>query len=94
VMQFNKRIISEKMVRLAAYLGLKKRSYAGVLDWVLRLREELACPATLKAFNVDDKRFVEMSKMAPKDPTAGGNPRKLTAGAALKLYQAAYEGKV
>jgi alcohol dehydrogenase class IV len=94
VMQFNKRIISEKMVRLAAYLGLKKRSYAGVLDWVLQLREELACPATLKAFNVDDKRFVEMSKMAPKDPTAGGNPRKLTAGAALKLYQAAYEGKV
>ena len=94
VMQFNKRLIADKMVRLAAYLGLKKRNYAGMLDWIMALREELGVPHTLQAFKVDDKRFAEMSKMAPKDPTAGGNPRKLTAGAALKLYEQAYEGKV
>jgi alcohol dehydrogenase class IV len=94
VMQFNRSQIREKMVRLAAYLGLKKRNYAGMLDWIMALREELGVPHDLPAFKVDDKRFAEMAKMAPKDPTAGGNPRKLTAGAALTLYRKAYEGKV
>jgi alcohol dehydrogenase class IV len=94
VMQFNKRVIAEKMVRLASFLGLKKRSYAGMLDWILALREELGVPHDLPAFKVDDKKFDLMSKMAPKDPTAGGNPRKLTASAARKLYEAAYQGKV
>jgi alcohol dehydrogenase len=94
VMQFNRRVIADRMVRLAAYLGLRRRSYAGVLDWILALREELGAPHDLPAFKVDDARFDLMSKMAPKDPTAGGNPRKLTAGAARKLYEAAYSGTV
>ncbi len=94
VMQFNKRVIADRMVRLASFLGLKKRSYSGMLDWILALREELGVPHDLPAFKVDDKKFDVMSKMAPKDPTAGGNPRKLTAAAARKLYEAAYQGKV
>jgi alcohol dehydrogenase class IV len=94
VMQFNKRLIADRMVRLASYLGLKKKSYAGMLDWILALRAELGVPHDLPSFKVDDKRFAEMAKMAPKDPTAGSNPRKLTASAALKLYEAAYRGKV
>jgi alcohol dehydrogenase class IV len=94
VMQFNKKVISERMVRLAAYLGLKKRNYAGMLDWILSLREELGVPHDLPAFKVDDTKFDLMSKMAPKDPTASGNPRKLTTTAARKLYEAAYQGKV
>jgi alcohol dehydrogenase class IV len=94
IMQFNKKMIAERMVRVAAYLGLKKRNYAGMLDWILALREELGVPHDLPTFKVDDKKFDLMSKMAPKDPTAGGNPRKLTASAAHKLYEAAYQGKV
>ena len=35
-----------------------------------------------------------MSEMAPKDPTAGGNPVPLDAAAALVLYKNALAGKL
>ena len=35
-----------------------------------------------------------MSAMAPKDPTAGGNPVPLDTAACRTLYESAYEGKV
>ena len=51
-------------------------------------------PDTLAGLKVDDGKFDLMSKMAPKDPTAGGNPVKLTKAGAMKLFQKALEGKV
>jgi alcohol dehydrogenase class IV len=94
VMAFNESAIADKMARLAAWLGLEKQSFAGMLDWVLRLREELGAPHTLAALKVDGARIEEIAAAAEVDPTAGGNPVKLDAAAARRIFAAALEGKV
>jgi len=91
VLAFNKRAIKDKVERLAAYIGLKPR-FSALMDWTLALREELGVPHTLAGLKVDDAKFELMSKMAPKDPTAGGNPVSLTKAGAAKLYRKALAG--
>ncbi len=51
-------------------------------------------PAYPRQIGVDDTRFEEMAEMAAVDPTAGGNPRHLSAADALDLYQRATEGRL
>lgn len=93
VLVFNRKAIKPKIERLAAFLGLKPR-FSAFLNWTLSLREELGIPDTLAGLKVDDARFELMAKMAVKDPTAGGNPVKLTRAGALKLYARALEGRL
>ncbi len=73
VLKFNEAAIADKIGRLAAFIGLAP-SFSAFLDWTLALRAELGVPHTLKDFKVDDAKFGVMAKMAPEDPTAGGNP--------------------
>ena len=91
VLVFNRKAIEEKISRLAAYLGLTP-SFDAFLTWVLALRKELDVPHTLKDFGVGKENFALMSKMAPNDPTAGGNPVPLSESDALHLFEAAYNG--
>lgn len=93
VLVFNRAAIEDKITRLAAYLGIAG-GFTGFLDFVLKLRADLSVPHTLRDFGVDDQRFDVMSQMAPKDPTAGGNPVPLDAAAARRLFEAAYVGKL
>lgn len=93
VLVFNKRAIKERIERAAAYMGLKPK-FTAFLDHVLKMREELGVPHTLAAFGVGLENLDVMSKMAPKDPTAGGNPLKITPSVARKLFLAAHEGKL
>ncbi|KAB2851317.1 MAG: iron-containing alcohol dehydrogenase [Hyphomicrobiaceae bacterium] len=93
VLVFNRDAVKNKLARAAAYMGLKP-SFDAFLEWTLALRKELAIPHTLKDLGVDDKKFDLMSEMAPKDPTAGGNPVPLDAKAALNLFRRTYEGKL
>jgi alcohol dehydrogenase len=93
VLAFNRAAIEEKIVRLAAYVGLKP-SFDAFLDWVLELRKETGVPHTLAGLKVDGKQADLIAKMAPDDPTAGGNPVKLDAAAARKIFDAALEGKL
>jgi alcohol dehydrogenase len=93
VLAFNRKAIKDKIERLAGFIGLKPR-FSAFLDWTLRLREELGVPSTLAGLGVDEQRFDLMSRMAIKDPTAGGNPIKLTRAGALKLYGRALEGRL
>jgi alcohol dehydrogenase class IV len=93
VLQFNRPVIEDKLTRAGAYMGLKP-GFAGFMDWVLQLREETGVPHTLAAFKVDTSKFEVMSKMAPKDPTAGGNPRFLDEAASRQLFDDAHAGKL
>jgi alcohol dehydrogenase class IV len=93
VLAFNRKAIKDKIERLAGFIGLKPR-FNAFLDWTLALREELGVPHTLAGLKVDGAKFDEMSKMAPKDPTAGGNPVTLTRAGAMKLYGKALEGRL
>jgi alcohol dehydrogenase class IV len=93
VLVFNRRAIETKIARLAAYIGLEP-SFDAFLAWVLELRRELGVPHTLKEFGVGKENFATMSQMAPKDPTAGGNPVPLTEADALALFEKAFSGDV
>ena len=57
-------------------------------------RKALGVPHTLKEFGVDESKFDLVAKMAPDDPTAGGNPVPLTEAAARALLDKAYRGEV
>jgi alcohol dehydrogenase len=94
VLTFNRKAIAEKLTRVSAYLGLKRPGFNSFLDYTLQLRAELGVPHDLPGLGVANPDIGLMAKMAPKDPTAGGNPVKLTSRAAAKLFVKAMEGRI
>ena len=82
------------MARLAMWLGLKTPGTAGVVDWVLRLREDVGVPHTLAGLDVDGGRIDEIAAAAEADPTAGGNPVPFDRAAARRVFLAALDGKL
>jgi alcohol dehydrogenase class IV len=93
VLAFNRPAIEGKIERLAAYLGLEP-TFDAFLAWVLELRAQIGIPHTLAGLKVDDAKFDLMSRMAPLDPTAGGNPIPLEEQNCRQLYQNALAGKL
>ena len=55
VLAFNRKAIEDKIVRLAAYIGLRP-SFRAFMDFVLELREETGVPHTLAGLNVGDDK--------------------------------------
>jgi alcohol dehydrogenase len=93
VLAFNRPAIEAKIARLAAYLGLVP-GFDAFLAWVIELRAQIGIPHTLAGLGLDDSRLDLMSRMAPADPTAAGNPVPLDAAACRKLYEAALAGRL
>ena len=93
VLVFNRRAIEDRIVRLAAYMGLKPR-FKAFLDFVLELREQTGVPHTLAGLNVDGAKADTIVAMAPNDPTAGGNPLPLDKRAARTIFNRALEGRL
>jgi alcohol dehydrogenase len=93
VLVFNRKAIEDKIKRLAAYIGLRP-SFRAFMDFVLDLREACGIPHTLQGLKVGDDRVDTIVKMAPEDPTAGGNPVKLDRRAARTIFMRALEGRV
>jgi alcohol dehydrogenase class IV len=93
VLAFNRKAIDEKIRRLAAYIGLRP-NFRAFMDFVLELREQAGIPHTLAGLKVGDDKVDTIVKMAPEDPTAGGNPVKLDRRAARTIFMRALEGRV
>jgi alcohol dehydrogenase class IV len=93
VLVFNRKAIEPQINRLAAYIGLKPR-FKAFLDFVLELRAEIGVPHTLAGLNVGDEKVDTIVEMAPKDPTAGGNPVLLDKRAARTIFNRALEGRL
>jgi alcohol dehydrogenase class IV len=93
VLAFNRREIEPRIKRLSAYIGLKP-TFRVFLDWVLALRADIGVPHTLAGLNVGDEHIDRIVAMAPKDPTAGGNPREFNKRAARTLFKRALEGRI
>ncbi|WP_196258118.1 iron-containing alcohol dehydrogenase [Pelagibacterium limicola] len=91
VLAANRRAIEERIVRLAAYLGLEA-SFDAFMKAVLDLRAALDVPHTLPEFGVDSGRRDEIADKAIVDPTAGGNPVALTRELALDIFDRAMAG--
>jgi alcohol dehydrogenase len=51
-------------------------------------------PHTLAAFGIDTARREQIAEMSLLDPTAGGNPVKLTRELALEIYDNAMAGRL
>lgn len=86
VLQWNRSVIEEKMVRLAAYMGLKRHSFEGFLDWVLELRADIGIPPTLADIGVCEEHAEAFAPQALADPSTGGNPRPMTEENFRRLY--------
>jgi len=97
VLAFNRPAVEERLGRAAAYLGIKG-GFDGFMKAVMKLRKDLkvphALPGLIKDFAMDKKQKGHIADMAIVDPTAGGNPIKLTKKAALQMLDAAIDGTV
>lgn len=87
VLDMNRRVIKDRIGAAAVYLGIK-RGFNGFRDYVMEMRATLAIPENLTQMGVGDDRVDEMVKMALKDPSAGGNPLKMTKANTRKLFLA------
>jgi alcohol dehydrogenase len=85
VLRFNRPAIEDSVDRLAAYLGIDG-GFDGFHRFVLDLNRQLQIPENLRALGAEPGRIDEYAKLAIVDPTAPGNPVKLTLEGARKLY--------
>ncbi|MEC9247391.1 MAG: iron-containing alcohol dehydrogenase, partial [Pseudomonadota bacterium] len=87
VLKLNRPEIEERIAAAAAYLGIAG-GFDGFFDFVMSLRAELGIPDRLGDMGVGSDRIDEMVEMALEDPSAGGNPVKLTAANTKALFEA------
>jgi alcohol dehydrogenase class IV len=96
VLAFNRAAIEGRIERLAAYCGIKG-GFDGFAGVIMDLRRRLGVPHALPELiggEMDRERKELVASMAEVDPTAGGNPVRLTAAAALAILENALSGRV
>ena len=95
VLTFNKDVIEDKIIKISNFLELKDRSFDGFINWVLDLRQKLNLPHKLsEVIDEKDLQLERLSKMALKDPSTEGNPKKLTLADMKIMYQYSMTGKL
>jgi len=86
VLQLNRPMIEKQINEAASYLGISG-GFDGFYDYVITLRSDLGVPDKLSGLGVDTNRIEELTQMALKDPSCGGNPVELTKENVTKLFQ-------
>jgi len=94
VLMWNRKAIEAKLGRLAAYLGLGKASFDGVLEWVLELRRSIGVPNTLADLGVRAEHAAAFAPQAFADPSTGGNPLPVDTKQFEKLYLNCIRGEL
>ncbi|MGH8178786.1 MAG: iron-containing alcohol dehydrogenase [Steroidobacter sp.] len=94
VLAWNRSAIEHKLVRLAAFLGLHKHSFDGVMDWILELRQRIGVPHTLAGLGVTNEHADAFCGQALDDPSTGGNPLPMTREDFATLYRNCIEGRL
>ncbi|RPH53196.1 MAG: iron-containing alcohol dehydrogenase [Lysobacterales bacterium] len=94
VLAWNRAAIEDKMAPLAAFLGLRKHSFDGVLEWILELRRTIGVPQTLADLGVRDEHADAFCRQALDDPSTGGNPLPMSAEDFAQLYRNCIKGKL
>ena len=87
VLKLNRPEIESRIEAAAAYLGLSG-GFDGFCEFVDQLNTELKIPKRLADMGVGNDRIDEMTAMALEDPSAGGNPVKLTIANVKALFEA------
>lgn len=94
VLAFNRNVIEAKMAALARYLNLKNHSFTGVMDFILKLRQDIGIPHSLKELGVEQRHIAQLAPMAAVDLTAPSNPRPVDEKSLAALYEQAVSGHV
>ena len=94
VLEWNREALEDKTARLAAWLGLADRSYAGVLNWVLELRRTIGIPENLAGLGVEEQHARTFAPQAYADPSTGGNPVPMTESGFEQLYLRCIRGEL
>jgi alcohol dehydrogenase class IV len=94
VLVWNQPETAARLGRLAAYLGLQRASFGGLLAWVLELRERLGIPHKIDALGVRDTHVELLAKEAYADPSAATNPRPLSVQDYASLFKRALAGEL
>ncbi len=84
VLKFNRDAIEERIEKLAAYLDIEG-GFDGFFDFTMKMRADMGVPNTLAELGVGTDKIDVLAQEAVKDPSAGGNPVKLTLEAAKAL---------
>ena len=77
VLQFNKSAVNEKLASATNYLNIKG-GFDGFCDFVDQLNASLGIPKSLTELGIKDMDIDRVVDGAISDPSAGGNPTKLT----------------
>ena len=94
VLAWNRAAIEEKSARLAAFLGLRKHTFDGVLEWILELRSAIGVPNTLADLGVRAEHAEAYSRQAFDDPSTGGNPLPMSVEKFAALYRNCITGRL
>src|SRR5271170_3179093 len=94
VLVCNRTAMEAKIAPIARALDLPGRDFDAVLDWILHFRKELGIPHTLGELGVKEADAGAIAADAVKDPTAGSNPRRLSAADFERVILAAIRGDI
>ncbi len=87
-LDFNRPAIEQRIEAVAGYLGIAG-GFDGFRARVVELNEMFGFPKGLAGFNVDPALIPELAAEAIEDPSAGGNPVKMTLDNTIALFRAA-----
>jgi hypothetical protein len=94
VLVHNEPAIAKKLARLAAYIGLRKATYAAFVDWILELRETIGIPPALSALGLKEEHAAQFAPQALVDPSTPSNPLPMDRAAFEQLYLHAIRGEL
>ncbi len=86
VLEMNRDAIEGRISDAAKYLGIAG-GFDGFFDYVMSLRAELGVPDKLRELGVGTDQIDELVAMALEDPSAGGNPVKMTTANTKALFE-------
>jgi len=86
VLQMNAPVISDRFDNVGAYLGIKG-GFAGFCDFVQEFNDSMKIPHKLSEMGVGTDRLDELTEMALKDPSTGGNPVEMTTANTKALFE-------
>jgi alcohol dehydrogenase class IV len=92
VIAFNKEAISARVGAIARALDLAGQSHDALLAWVVGFRRRLKVPSTLRDLGVGEDKAEAIGVAAAADPSAGSNPRPVSAADCERIFRAAVTG--
>ncbi len=94
VLQKNRPVIEDRISHVSLCLELDDLSFEGFLQWILKLREELQIPHSLKEIGINSNNCQEIGQRAMQDPSAAGNPLALNVEQYSEIFTRAVNGEL